>query len=129
MGYLTKNEYEALGLTDIDDAEFFALEAKASLLLDIETRNFYQFNKLQQDSAFRQRQFKRAIALQVEHMHVLGATTSAEADNVQSWSVDGVSVSSGGRYNATANNESRLLSKEALAMLSGTGLLFRGLSQ
>lgn len=130
MPYLTYEEYKEFGYSDIKQDEFENLIQRACDYLDIQTRNFYQFNDLETDIDFRKTKFKKAVALQVEYMYQTGATTAFEINTPQSWSVDGMSVSESSRYNASGTNESpSIISDDTLAMLSGTGLLFRGLGQ
>ena len=128
MAYLTHEEYQSMNFTEIEPADFFKLIEKACALIDVQTRNFYQFNDLDSDIVFRRKKFKMAVAAQVEYMYQANATTSLEINSPQSWSVDGMSVTEASRYNNTgANESSTILSDDAVLFLSGTGLLYRGL--
>lgn len=128
MAYLTYEEYQGMNFTNLDPTDFEKLIEKASALIDVQTRNFYQFNDLDSDILFRQKKFKKAIAAQVEYMYQANATNSLEINSPQSWSVDGMSVTEASRYNNTGSNESpTILSDDAVLFLSGTGLLYRGL--
>ena len=127
MAYLTYEEYTSFGYEDIDTTEFKDLVEKAGDFMDLQTRNFYQINPIEEDpSDFRRTKFKKAVALQIDYMHQVGTTTASEMSSPQSWSVDGMSVSvggSGGDGNASAS----IISEDAIWALSGTGLLYRGL--
>ena len=126
MAYLTFEEYQKLGYEELTETEFNALINKACVFIDSQTRNFYQFNDLEKDIPFRRDKFKFAIALQVEYMHQTGATSTYEINTPQSWSIGRTSVSEASRYSNSGRNEApSILSDDAIAMLSGTGLLGR----
>lgn len=123
MAYLTYEEYTSFGYEDVDATEFKDLVEKAGDFMDLQTRNFYQINPIDEDpSDFRRTKFKKAVALQIDYMHQVGATTASEMSSPQSWSVDGMSVSAGG-----SNASTSIISEDAIWALSGTGLLYRGL--
>ena len=127
MAYLTYEEYTSFGYEDVDATEFKDLVEKAGDFMDLQTRNFYQINPIDEDpSDFRRTKFKKAVALQVDYMHQVGATTASEMSSPQSWSVDGMSVSAGGS-GAEGNSSASIISEDAIWALSGTGLLYRGL--
>lgn len=127
MAYLTYEEYTSFGYEDIDTTEFKDLVEKAGDFMDLQTRNFYQINPIDEDpSDFRRTKFKKAVALQIDYMHQVGATTASEMSSPQSWSVDGMSVSTGGS-GGDGNSSASIISEDAIWVLSGTGLLYRGL--
>lgn len=127
MAYLTYEEYTSFGYEDVDAAEFAKLVEKAGDFMDLQTRSFYQINPIEDDpSAFRRTKFKKAVALQIDYMHQVGATTASEMSSPQSWSVDGMSVSTGSS-GADGNTSVSIISEDAIWVLSGTGLLYRGL--
>ena len=127
MAYLSYEEYTSFGYEDIDTTEFKDLVEKASDFMDLQTRNFYQINPIDEDpSDFRRTKFKKAVALQIDYMHQVGATTASEMSSPQSWSVDGMSVSTGGSGGDSGSSTS-IISKDSIWALSGTGLLYRGL--
>ena len=127
MAYLTYEEYTSFGYEDVDAAEFSKLVEKAGDFMDLQTRNFYQINPIDEDpSDFRRTKFKKAVALQIDYMHQVGATTASEMSSPQSWSVDGMSVTAGGS-GADNSSSASIISEDAIWALSGTGLLYRGL--
>lgn len=65
MAYLTYEEYQVMNFTNLDPTDFYELIEKASALIDVQTRNFYQFNDLDSDILFRQKKFKKAVAAQI----------------------------------------------------------------
>lgn len=130
MPYLTFEEFTSLIVNDdITPSEFDKLLVRASDFLDIETRNFYRFNDLESDIPFRRDKFKKAIAYQIEYMHVTEALTSYDINTPTSWSIGRTSVTEASRYSNSGKNEvPSIVSEDAISMLSGTGLLFRGVS-
>ncbi|OFI48821.1 hypothetical protein BG261_05375 [Floricoccus tropicus] len=128
MSYLTHEEYKEFGYSDIDDSEFSKLITKASDFLDIQTRNYYINHSLKDDIEFRKLKFKKAIALQIEYMYQSGASSSYDINTPQSWTIGRTSVSESSRYSSNGKNETpSIVSEDAISMLSGTGLLYRGL--
>ncbi|WP_373750317.1 hypothetical protein [Jeotgalibaca porci] len=128
MAYLTYSEYDTFGYADLSAGEFNQLIGKASDFIDSQTRNFYQFNELEEDIPFRRDKFKKALALQVEYMYQSDATSSYDVNTPQTWSIGRTNVSEASRYSNTGRNEApSILSDDAFLALSGTGLLYRGL--
>lgn len=125
--YLTFEEYKEFGYSEMIEEEFTRLIGKAADFMDSQTRNFYQFTELETDMKFRKNKFKKAVALQVEYMHDSGATSSYDANTPQSWSIGRTSVSEASRYSNTGKNEApSIICEDSILMLSGTGLLYRG---
>ncbi|WP_349651815.1 hypothetical protein [Lactococcus lactis] len=125
MAYLTFPEYQKFGYQEVTEDDFNRLVVRASDVIDIRTRNFYRFHNLESDIEFRKNKFKKAIALQIERMAILGAVSTAEIDSPTNWSLDGVSVTNGGS-GASGDNATSIISDDALELLSMTGLLYRG---
>ncbi|MBK0029246.1 hypothetical protein [Lactococcus sp. S47] len=125
MAYLTFPEYQKFGYQEVTEDDFKRLVVRASDVIDIRTRNFYRFHDLESDIEFRKNRFKKAIALQIERMAILGAVSTAEIDSPTNWSLDGVSVTNGGS-GASGDNAMSIVSDDALELLSMTGLLYRG---
>lgn len=125
MPYLTYEEYKAFGFTEIDEAEFNRLLPKASDVVDSITRHFYRFNNLSDDVPFRQEQFKKAVAAQIEYFHEVGATTFEGINKgPQTFSAGRTTVT-----NASGKNETKpLIAEEVFFYLRETGLLYRGIS-
>lgn len=126
MAYLTFKEYAAFGYEEFKGDDFDRLVIRASDILDNQTRHFYKFNDLETDIKFRKNQFKKAIATQVEYMAMLGSVSTAGMNNPVSWSLDGISVSNGNSKLSDDGTAIPLVSEDALALLSDTGLLYRG---
>ncbi|MCA6773572.1 MULTISPECIES: hypothetical protein [Enterococcus] len=114
--------------TELTEKDFRKLLRKASALLDIQTRRFYQRNDLESDIPMRRNAFKLAIAYQIEYMHEVDATTTFGMQEPDSWSIGRMSVSKS-KGVSSSTNEVSLLSGDAMLQLSGTGLLYRGVSR
>lgn len=129
MAYLTKQEYQGLALTTIDDNQFDKLERRAELALDQLTMRHYRRSDLEHDTDWRRDAFKYAVALQVEYIARIGALTLEDqraAGRITSQTIGGTSVSLGG--SSTESETSRTaVCDDARAALSGTGLLYRGI--
>lgn len=131
MAYITFQEFQKLtGNSELEEKEFDSLLHRASDFMDVKTRAFYQQNELESDvSQFRRDRFKKAVAYQIEYMQDTGAKSSYDINTPQSWSIGRTSVTEASRYNSTGQNEApSIVSEDAISMLSGTGLLYRGVS-
>lgn len=129
MAYITFQEFKELtGNSELEEPEFNSLLPLASDFMDVQTRAFYQHNDLESDvSQFRRDRFKKAVAYQIEYMHDTGAKSSYDINTPQSWSIGRTSVTEASRYNSTGQNEApSIISEDAISLLSGTGLLYRG---
>ncbi|AUJ85468.1 hypothetical protein [Enterococcus sp. CR-Ec1] len=128
-GYLSLKEYKRLvdKEPELTEKDFRKLLRRASALLDIQTRRFYQRNDLESDIPMRRNAFKLAVAYQIEYMHEADATTSFGMQEPDSWSINRMSVSSS--KGSALKEETPLLSGDAMMQLSGTGLLYRGVSR
>ena len=129
MAYLTFGGYHEYGYAEIDnEKEFNSFLLKASDFIDSQTRSFYQFHSLDEDNIeFRKKQFKKAVALQINHMYESGATSTYEMNTPQSWSIGRTSVSQMARNTDSSHGPQSIICDDAILALSGTGLLCRGL--
>ena len=130
--YVTEDEYvQAMHLTEAP-ADFDRLEARAEDYLDDITRNFYRYHVLNDDRfQLRATRFKRAMMRQIEYMATSGITsqdqaTRQEASEQQAMGRTTVTKTyqTAGGLDATAMS---VISADAIAALSGTGLLYRGI--
>lgn len=124
MPYLTYEEYKEFGFADLDESEFSKLLGRASDVIDSVTRHFYKFNNLSDDVPFRQEQFKKAVAAQIEYFHEIGATTSHGINDPLSVQIGRTQMSSGVANQKKTNT---IFSSDALMYLSDTGLMYRGI--
>ncbi|QBO36969.1 hypothetical protein EQG49_11180 [Periweissella cryptocerci] len=132
MDYLTFEEYKDYGLTDIDEDSYTGALTRASMALDVATRNYYQFHDLDSDEVdFRRDKFKLAVALQMEYIAKTGIQTAEEANErsgITGQSIGRTSVTIGGRSGSGADSQYNYVSIDALNALAGTGLTYRGIN-
>lgn len=130
MAYLTFEEFKDLtGKGDDYKDTFDKHYTKAAAVIDNVTNRYYQMNDIEQDKiAFRVKQFKLALASQIEYFGELGANTFESINNTpQTFSAGRTSVSNASRYNPSGSNESKpLVAEDIYIYLEGTGLLYRG---
>ena len=124
MPYLTYDEYQNFGFSDVTADDFPKLEQKASDVLDSITRDFYQLNDLESDFPLRRDKFKKAVAAQIEYFNDMGGTSAHELNNPLSVSIGRTSISSGARNQAKLNN---IVADDVYMYLRNTGLLYRGI--
>lgn len=129
MPYLTETEYQEMTGREVPE-NFAFLEERASAELDSVTRFFYQFHDLESDIPFRKKQFKRAMMVQIKFFVDRGMTTAeelnAEPDSIK---VGATTVTRNRtRLGQTQEARTSVISLDALNMLAGTGLLYRGSS-
>ena len=129
MAYITFDEYKELtGAAGDKVDKFEANVSKASAVVDSITNNFYQFNDLDTDKVkFRADRFKLALCAQIDYfIEVGGKTFEAVNKAPQSFSLGRTSISSGSRYNASGQNETKqIVAEDVYIYLEGTGLLYR----
>lgn len=125
MPYLTYEEYNDFGFSEITEDEFNKLIKKSSAVLDTVTRFYYKNNDLESDFPFRKEQFKLAVATQIEYFHDLGATSSHGINSPLNFQIGRTQVSTGA---ANQKESNKLISKDVYMYLAGTGLLYRGVA-
>ena len=130
MAYLTFEEYQTISLDEsLTEEEFSKLLPRASTLLDIQTRNFYVFNDLETDRIeFRRYRFKQALVAQIQYFKETGVTTHFELNKTpQSFSAGRTSITNESARSSSGKGEKvSLVAEEVYLLLSGTGLLYRG---
>lgn len=129
--YLTFEDYQKLNASDtaITSDLFAKYIGKASLVIDEITRDYYQLHDLTTDeNTYRAGKFREAVGLEINHLNELGTSSSYEA-GLEPYSV------SMGRTSINYGNQtqdingaplSALYSDEAISVLAGSGLLYRG---
>lgn len=131
MPYLTLEEYIGLGFNpQITAGEFEKYYRHASATLDVETRHFYAKHSFESDNEWRKGQFKKALVAQIDYYIETGAMTLEGLNNeAQSVTVGRTSLSQTSNFNASGSNEKKeTISHEAIMFLTGTGLMYRGVS-
>lgn len=127
MQLLSQKEFQEL-TNRSTNADFDTLEKAAENMINPLTRMYYERNSIDEDTdTNRVNWFKKALALQIEYMDDIGATSTYEMaqKDVKSVSIDGTSVSTGTSPTDSATNGVYNL---ALEYLFYTGLLYRGIS-
>lgn len=127
MALLNKDEFQKLtGI--VPDADFDKLEKAAESMINPLTGMYYELHSIGEDTDInRVNWFKRALALQIQYMSDIGASSTYEMaqKDIKSVSIDGTSVSTGTSPTDSATNGVYNL---ALEYLFYTGLLYRGIS-
>lgn len=127
MALLNKDEFQKLtGI--VPDADFDKLEKAAESMINPLTGMYYELHSIDEDTDInRVNWFKKALALQIQYMSDIGASSTYEMaqKDVKSVSIDGTSVSTGTSPSDSATNGVYNL---ALEYLFYTGLLYRGIS-
>lgn len=125
-GYITEYEFmEYAGEHAPSKFKYYLMQASAEL--DSVTRFHYHHHELGDD--FVSEQFKKALVAQIVFYDNVGTTSSEELNQQpDSVSIGGTTVSYN-RNQASAESVRResALSQDALNLLRGTGLLYRGL--
>lgn len=123
---LSFKDYQELGGKVTDEKEFAQLESDAEDLFNARTNMFYVTHDIDQDSNIgRVKYFRKALELQINFTHDIGASTLYDiADqSIHSVSIDGTTVQAG----KVASDETRKgIYSLAWQYLIQTGLLFRG---
>lgn len=130
MPYLTYEEYNDFGFSEIAEDEFNKNIKKASAILDSITSFFYVKNAIEKDNTWRVKQFKQALCAQIEYFHEVGSTTSEGINSApQSFTAGRTSVSNASSYKVTGQNEMKsLVPEDVFVYLEGTGLLYSAIS-
>lgn len=127
MALLNKDEFQKLtGI--VPDADFDKLERAAESMINPLTGMYYELHSIDEDNDInRVNWFKKALALQIQYMSDIGASSTYEMaqKDIKSVSIDGTSVSTGTSPTDSATNGVYNL---ALEYLFYTGLLYRGIS-
>lgn len=127
MAYLTFNEYSSFNTT-VTQEQFSALEQQAEYAIDDATHDYYQLNSLTDDRNQRRvRDFKRAVAEQIDYFAFIGSTKSyeQESEDFKSISIGRLNLTPNASVVNTAKNG---LCRECYQLLGKHGLLWRGVS-
>lgn len=134
--YVTKQEFmDAMHVAEPSLPDNFDQIADlASQYLDDQTRDFYQINDINADPwPIRASKFKRAVIRQIAYMIDSGITTTEQAlhqpaSESKTIGKTTVSKSWANSQNGVNDRVNSVISADALAALSGTGLLYRGVA-
>lgn len=125
MQYLTEQKYTELTGNEAPDNYRF-LEMRARAELDTVTRFYFRQHEFSDD--FISEQFKQAMAVQVQFFIDMDSMSSEELNNrPDSVRIGDTTVSYNRSGNATeATRRDTAVSQDAINLLRGTGLLYRG---
>lgn len=126
MSLISKDEFQELTGV-VPNADFDKLEKAAESMINPLTGMYYERHAIDEDTdTNRVNWFKKALALQIQYMSDIGASSTYEMaqKDVKSVSIDGTSVSTGTSPTDSATNGVYNL---ALEYLFYTGLLYRGI--
>lgn len=127
MQLLSQKEFQEL-TNRSTNADFDKLEVAAESMINPLTGMYYELHSIDEDTdTNRVNWFKKALALQIQYMSDIGASSTYEMaqKDIKSVSIDGTSVSTGTSPTDSATNGVYNL---ALEYLFYTGLLYRGVS-
>lgn len=128
MAYLTFEEFQSKTHVDLTQEEFEVYLERSSDLLDYLTSYFYVDNDMLLVNPWINGQFKKALVAQIEYFNEVGSTSFESMNNKpQSFSAGRTSVSQNQR-NPNQQVSKGLVAEEVYIHLSGTGLLFTGVS-
>ena len=119
MTYLTETEFLKLGFEDVEDFE--KLRARASMIVDLYIKNFYDFTDFETDFEPRRQAVKKAVAYQIAYLDSSGVMTAEDKSSLSSMTVGRTHVS---YQNASSNSQSGKqynLSLDALNWLTLAG--------
>ncbi len=125
MEYITKEEFKELTGTEAPkDFKFLELRARAEL--DTATRFYFRTNPFKND--YITEQFKMAMVVQIQFYIDMDTTSSEKMnDKPDSVRIGDTTVSYNRSSNSTeSNRRDAALSQDAVNLLRGTGLLYRG---
>ena len=128
MAYLTFEEFQCKSQVDLTQEDFDKYLGRSSDLLDYLTSYFYVANDMMLVNPWINDQFKKALVAQIEYFNEIGSTSFESINNKpQSFSVGRTSVTQK-QGNSNQQISKELVAEEVYIYLSGTGVLFRGVS-
>ena len=128
MAYLTLEEFQRRSHVDLTFEEFEEHLERSSDLLDYLTCYFFVVNDMILVNPWINDQFKKALVAQIEYFIEVGGTSFESMNNgPQSFSAGRTSVTQK-QGNSNQQISKELVAEEVYIYLSGTGLLFRGVS-
>lgn len=129
MELLTYAEYKKISVGNIDESKFDKLNQRATDVINVATRQFYLRHDFESDHEWRKDAVKRAVAYQIDLFDSIGATTLEDAQRApRAFSVGRTSITNSSTQ-TKEEKRSTILSADAESILSGTGLLYRGVGR
>lgn len=130
---LTYEEYEAMGLTHVNEDKYNGLHLRAITALNQATHHFYDRHDFDSDYSFRKTAVKNAIAFQIEYMARTGVLTQEDKvaqGAIQSQTIGRTSMSFGSKSSGDTSGKgsTAIICLDAEMALNGTGLLYAGVN-
>lgn len=126
MTYLTEEEFLKLGFDQVEDFE--QLSKRATMAIDLFTKNFYQFHDWETDFEPRKDAVKRATAFQIAYLDSSGVMTAEDKASLASLTVGRTSVSYQNGSNSSRLGQRYNLSLDAENWLIQAGFSYSGVS-
>lgn len=119
MTYLTETEFLKLGFDDVEDFE--KLRARASMIVDLYIKNFYDFTDFETDFEPRRQAVKKAVAYQIAYLDSSGVMTAEDKSSLSSMTVGRTHVSFQNGSKSSNGGQKYNLSLDALNWLTLAG--------
>lgn len=119
MTYLTETEFLKLGFEDVEDFE--KLRARASMIVDLYIKNFYDFTDFETDFEPRRQAVKKAVAYQIAYLDSSGIMTAEDKSSLSSMTVGRTHVSFQNGSKSSNGGQKYNLSLDALNWLTLAG--------
>lgn len=119
MTYLTETEFLKLGFEDVEDFE--TLAARASMIVDLYIKNFYDFTDFETDFEPRRQAVKKAVAYQIAYLDSSGVMTAEDKTSLASMTVGRTHVSYQNGSKSSNGGQKYNLSLDALNWLTLVG--------
>lgn len=126
MTYLTETEFLKLGFEDVEDFE--KLSARASMIVDLYIKNFYDFTDFETDFEPRRQAVKKAVAYQIAYLDSSGVMTAEDKSSLSSMTVGRTHVSYQNASKSSNGGQKYNLSLDALNWLTLAGFGFKAVS-
>lgn len=119
MTYLTETEFLKLGFDDVEGFE--KLSARASMIIDLYIKNFYDFTDFETDFEPRRQAVKKAVAYQIAYLDSSGVMTAEDKTSLASMTVGRTHVSYQNGSKSSNGGQKYNLSLDALNWLTLAG--------
>ena len=119
MTYLTETEFLKLGFEDVEDFE--KLSARASMIVDLYIKNFYDFTDFETDFEPRRQAVKKAVAYQIAYLDSSGVMTAEDKSSLSSMTIGRTHVSYQNGSKSSNGGQKYNLSLDALNWLTSAG--------
>lgn len=123
MAYLTETEFLKLGFEDVEDFE--KLSVRASMIIDLYIKNFYDFTDFETDFKPRRQAVKKAVAYQIAYLDSSGVMTAEDKSSLSSMTVGRTHVSYQNGSKSSNGGQKYNLSLDALNWLTLAGFGYK----